>query len=113
MKSRKRFLQFVQFIIQRLSVFDDKYVVISAYSWFPIFNENNCKENSKWIIEMVSKMSTKCKFDFGIYLTDYIAYIMKPEAEFDQIYLDFLKKYLGITWKITPKTEQSDNNDTS
>ena len=49
---------------------------------------------------IVSKMSSEIACNFGIYLTKYIGYKRKPESGFPQIYLDFLKEELGITWEI-------------
>ena len=82
----------------------ENWLLKNADKWFPIAHEN-VANSVGWIMQIVNKMSTDIAFEFGMYLTKYIAYKRNPNKQFPQQYLDFLQDNLGIDWKLTDVQE--------
>ena len=67
-------------------------------------NDMEC-EMGQWIIDNLIETTNQC-FEFGIYLSKFIVFEKKQEKEenyalpFPQVYIDFMKKHCGITWKL-------------
>ena len=79
-----------------------EWLIKNAPKWFPIVHEGDDK-SVEWIIkDIIGNMNTDCAFDFGIYLTKYIASKWKTKNNFPQQYLDFLRDDLEINWALTP-----------
>ena len=67
-----------------------------------------------WIINnILFKLGCQQSFNFGMYLTQYIAYQLDCDRPFPKQFTNFLKARCGIRWKITPNSALNDENDSS
>ena len=84
----------------------DEWIVNNMELWFPIVHEND-KHSVEWIMkDLVNDMDSATAWNFGIYLTKYIAYKWDSKDKFPQKYLDFLKNDLEINWNLTYDQEK-------
>ena len=77
-----------------------EWIVNNMELWFPTIHKND-KQSVEWIMnDIVNSMNSDRAWNFGIYLTKYIAYKWNSKDKFPQQYLDFLKNDLEIDWDL-------------